>query len=63
MIAISYKNYTGFMNLETQSVSLECFKYNSIEEAIKNIDYDTETHKKELEIIDNLLGSVIVEED
>ena len=60
MIAISYKNHQGFLNLDTQNVTLGCFKYNNICDAISRIDHDTESHSKEIEIIESLLSSLCV---
>ena len=63
MIKIKYNNEEGILNLSNGEVMFYHFKYLNIIEAIKFIEHDIESCKKEIEIFNNLLGNLLITSD
>jgi len=60
-IAVAYKEYKGFLNLDTLEITLNYFKYKNISDAIKKIDSDIQCHHNEVQIIDKLISSLFID--
>ena len=60
MLKITYKNFEGIMNIDTEEVMFFHFKYRSILEAINRLENDIISNKKEIEIFNDLIGDLLI---
>ena len=59
IIKITFNDLEGSLNIETQEVYFYHLKYQTIIDAIKNVEIDILNHQKEIEIVDKIITNLI----